>query len=169
MTTKNRAALCPDGRISVSTKSNDGREVVDIDSYIPYLLVAVNNTLSRGASQYYLEYFGVGIVEWRVISMLAIEPKITASRICDIISLDKAATSRALKQLQDKAYASFKTSSSDNRRKIWCLSSKGYRLHDKILEIALEREKQLISGISPTDLEAFLRAMRVMLKNVKKI
>lgn len=161
--------VCPAARLSSPVKTNSGRDVIDVESYIPYFLVAVNNSLSRGASQYYLENFKIGIVEWRVVSMLAIEPDIAASRICEVISLDKAATSRALKQLAAKGYLEFDVSGTDARRKIWRLNDRGYALHDKILNVALEREGQLIAGTDPKDLEAFLRVMRIMRDNVDHI
>lgn len=160
-------ALCPDGRISSPTMGRDGRRVLDINVYIPYFLAAVNNALSRGASQRYLDEFGIGIVEWRVVAMLAIEPRIAASRICDVIALDKAATSRALKRLHNDWYVDFKAQEKDTRKKIWWLTRKGDRLHDRILTVALARERDLIKGTDPQDLEAFLRVMRVMRTNVE--
>ena len=96
--------LCPEGRLSRSTKPNGDREVVHLENYIPYLLSSTNNALSSGASLHYLAHFGLGIVEWRVISMLAIEPHIMASRICEVVALDKAATSRALRRLHEKVF-----------------------------------------------------------------
>ena len=159
-------SLCPESRISRSTIDRNGRAVVDISTYIPYFLEAVNNAWSRGASQYYLSNFGIGIVEWRVVSMLAIEPRIPASRACEEIGLDKAATSRALRRLNDLGYLEFEAAVSDPRRKIWWLNDKGYGLHDKIIVIALEREKRLITGVDPDDLEAFLRTVRIMRRNV---
>ncbi|WP_321395954.1 MarR family winged helix-turn-helix transcriptional regulator [Emcibacter sp.] len=160
---------CPEGRISSPVKKREGQDVVDLTTYIPYLLSSVNNVLSRGASQFYLEKFGIGIVEWRVISMLAIEPGIPAARICEVIGIDKAAASRALNQLQKLGYLVFKASKTDSRRKAWCLNTKGYKLHDRILEVALGREEKLIQDVSPEDLEIFLRVMRQMRQNVIKI
>ena len=91
MTRTYRPAL-PDGRLAEPTRLNaHGRRVIDIDSYVPYFLIAVNNALSRGASARYLREFGVGVTEWRVLSWLATEPGIPASRICEVIALDKAA------------------------------------------------------------------------------
>jgi DNA-binding MarR family transcriptional regulator len=159
-------ALCPKGRISSPTKPYGGREVVDISTYTPYFLTAVTNAISRGASQLYLKMFGVGIVEWRIISMLAIEPRITATRICDVVYLDKSGTSRALKHLLSQGYLSFTASQADPRRKIWWLNEAGYDLHDRILKIALGRERDLIEGVDPEDLEAFLRVIRRMRKNL---
>ena len=77
-------ATCPGARLSQPTLvTPHGRRVIDIDNYIPYFLAAVNNALSRGASSRYLTDFGVGVTEWRVLSWLATEPGIPASRICD--------------------------------------------------------------------------------------
>ncbi|MEX0760576.1 MAG: MarR family winged helix-turn-helix transcriptional regulator [Tistlia sp.] len=160
---------CPDGRISRSTREVGGRPVLDLGCYLPYFLASVNNALSRGASQAYLARFGVGIVEWRVVSMLAIEPGIRAARICEIIALDKAATSRALQRLDALGYLEFETPGADPRRKAWRLNAAGYDLHDSILAVALERERWLIEGVDPEDLEAFLRVMRAMRRNVETL
>lgn len=164
-----KAGLCPEGRISKPVKDRDGRAIVDIRHYIPHLLVAVNNPLSRGASQYYLDTFGIGIADWRVVSMLAIEPRIPAMRICEVIALDKAATSRALIRLLELGYLEFEAPKSDIRRKKWWLNDAGYNLHDRILKIALERERQLIRDVDPQDLEVFLRVMRLMREKVHEI
>jgi len=161
--------LCPKGRLSRPTKLLEGRDIVDISSFAPYFLSAVNNALSRGASKHYLKKFGVGIVEWRVVSMLAIEPKIRASRICEAIYLDKSGTSRALKHLLAMGFLSFKAAKSDPRRKIWWLNKKGYGLHDEILLIALKREEKLIEGVKPEELETMLKVFRKMLKNVDQL
>ena len=160
---------CPEGRISHSTMVQDGVEILDIENYIPYFLVSVNNALSRGASQFYLKNFGIGLVEWRVMAMLAIEPKIPASRVCEVVSLDKAATSRALSKLLEARLVVQTGSKDDSRKKFWRLNRKGYGLHQKVLKIALERENQLVQGVDPEDLEAFLRVMRMMRRNVREM
>lgn len=162
-------ATCPADRLSFPTINRDGREIVNTHTYIPFFLSSVNNALSRGASSVYREKFGVGIVEWRTISMLAIEPRITANRICEVIHLDKAATSRALRQLLEDGYVEFLASETDERKRLWWLNPAGYALHDQILAVALGREQRLIEGVNPDDLEAFLRVMRQMQKNIADI
>ncbi len=164
---KGDKSLCPEGRISSPTRRReDGREVVDITTYIPYFLSSVNNTLSLGASSQYLSTFGIGIADWRVISMLAIEPGIPASRIVDVISIDKGAASRSLNKLSELGLVTFEAMESDPRRRSWELNAAGYDLHDRILSAALEREEKLIKGADPDDLEVFLRVIRIMRKNV---
>lgn len=161
-------APCPEGRISRPTKVlADGHEVINIDTYIPYFLSSVNNALSSGASAQYLRDYGVGIVDWRVISMLAIEPGIPAARICSVVSLDKGAASRSLAKLAEAELVAGEAMENDPRRRIWTLSPAGYALHDRILAAALVRERKLIDGTDPADLEAFLRVIRVMRRNVE--
>lgn len=167
---KGDKTLCPEGRLSSPTRRHDnGRAVVDITTYIPYFLSSVNNSLSLGASSEYLKRFNVGIADWRVISMLAIEPGIPAARIVEVISIDKGAASRSLNKLADLGLVEYEAMRSDPRRRIWELNAKGYDLHDRILAAALEREKKLITGADPEDLEAFLRVIRIMRKNVDRL
>ncbi|MFB9947577.1 MarR family winged helix-turn-helix transcriptional regulator [Rhizobium puerariae] len=161
--------VCPQGRISSSTTGRDGVEILDITNYIPFFLSSINNALSRGASAIYRDQFGIGITEWRAISMLAIEPEITAARICEVVNLDKAAASRALATLDEMGYLGSVISEKDPRKRRWWLNDKGYELHARIIRIALAREEKLIAGVHPDDLEAGIRAMRVMMKNVMKM
>lgn len=163
---KSNDRLCPAARKSSPSEWRHGREVVRLGAYIPHLLVTVNNSLSRGASRLYLEKFGIGIVEWRVVSMLAIESPIPASRICEVIALDKAATSRALKRLDELGYLRHRAPPSNPRGRLWSLNEKGYGLHDRVLTVALERERRLIDGVPPEDLEIFLKVIRRMSDNL---
>ena len=162
-------APCPQGRISESTTTRDGVEILDVTNYVPFFLSSINNALSRGASNLYRERFGIGISEWRTVSMLAIEPGITAARICEVINLDKAAASRALATLDELGYLDSVSSEKDPRKRLWWLNEKGYELHAKIIRIALRREETLIEGADPDDLEAAIRVMRLMMKNVRKL
>ena len=108
-----------------------------------------------------------GIVEWRIMSMLAIEPKISATRICEVVALEKSSTSRGLKSRDSKALLDSDETTGDTRRKIWRLNAAGEALDDKILAVALERERRLLAGIDGADLEIALRVMRQMRQNVE--
>jgi DNA-binding MarR family transcriptional regulator len=156
-------------RFSSPVREVEGRAVIDVDTYVPYFLLSINNPLSRGASQKYLDLFGIGIVEWRIVSMLAAEPKISATRICEVVALEKSSTSRGLKSLDDKGLVESAENPSDPRRKVWWLNAAGFALHDRILAVALERERRLLAGIDGADLEITLRVMRQMRENVKHL
>ena len=159
----------PDGLPPATRLNAEGRPVVDAEQYTPYFLTSVYSSLSRGASSIYLKRFGVGVTEWRVLSWIATEPGVTASRICEVIALDKAAVSRAVAKLLSMDMLIVTSPTRDPRRKSLRLNEAGQQLHDQILEIALAREAQLIDGVDPDDLAAFLRVMRIMRRNVETL
>ncbi|MCX7308321.1 MAG: helix-turn-helix domain-containing protein [Afipia sp.] len=74
----------------------DRQPVIDHDRYIPALLLFVANKLASGASNTYRRLFGVGVTEWRILSLLANEPDCSAQRISQFFDLDKALVSRTL-------------------------------------------------------------------------
>ena len=167
--TRQSGTLCPEGRLSNPVKMVDGRKVVSLGSFIPGLLSRVDNAVSRGASLIFRRDFGIGMVEWRVMAMLAIEPRIHAVRICEVTSSDKGQVSRALASLHEREFVDCEVVSADVRKKKWWLTEEGYAEHDRLFSVALEREKRLIKGCDPEDLEAFLRVARIMEKNVKDL
>jgi DNA-binding MarR family transcriptional regulator len=142
---------------------------LDLDKYVPALVNFLSNKLSAGASHCYRKYFDVGVIEWRVLAMLKVESDISANRICQVIGLDKAAVSRALKQLQTAGYVSFLKDKYDGRSSLVQLTAQGIELHDKILEVALAREKLLLEGVSPEDLEVLLKVLLKLNQNLKQV
>ncbi|PJE25623.1 Transcriptional regulator SlyA [Pseudooceanicola marinus] len=158
----------PNRRISSPTRDRDGVQVLDIDYYAPFLLSAVSSAWQRQTSAIYRRDFNLGIVDWRVIAMINIEPEITANRICEVIRLDKAAVSRSLKLLEARGLATFEASGSDPRRRKWWLTDAGQAVHRDILAIALECESRMLDGIDPEDVEIHLKVMRGMLTNLDR-
>ncbi|WP_121068018.1 MarR family winged helix-turn-helix transcriptional regulator [Chachezhania antarctica] len=160
-------ALCPEGRLSDPTRPVDGRPVVNEDTYVPHFLSAVNAALTSSASALYLKEFGIGVTEWRVMSWLASTPGTSAARISELQLMDKAAVSRALKQLEAQGLATAEPTPGDGRKRKVALNQRGLEMHDNILQVALKRERDLIAGVDPEDLEVFLRVMRIMRENVR--
>ena len=76
--------------------------VLDLDRYVPALITFIANKLSRSATVVYQKRFGVNVTEWRILSLLAIEPEISAARICHVIGFDKGPVSRNLAMLQKR-------------------------------------------------------------------
>lgn len=153
-------------RVSSPVKDRDGTTVIDILNYAPFLINVVSNAWQRKTSSIYRERFGLGISEWRVLSMLNIEPGITANRICEVINMDKAAASRSLKTLHEGGFLTFRASPTDERKRRWWLSDKGLATHDEILSIALSCEAEMLGDVPAEDIETFLRVMRQLRVNL---
>jgi DNA-binding MarR family transcriptional regulator len=133
-----------------------GSKVLNLQRYATYFLHLLSNKLSSGASRLYLSRFDIGVIEWRVMGMVAIEPGITSNRICQMIGFDKAAISRASRTLETKGLLKVMAAPHDRRSRTLDLTVRGLKLHDRILAIALERERRLLSGLSDQEVDILL-------------
>ncbi len=111
----------------------------------------IASKLSVGASQSYLSVFGVGIETWRLLVLLAIENKLSAQRISQVIGMDKASVSRVFKSMQSRGLITMGLDSRDGRLRLATITAKGRALHEQMLGIALERERVFLSVLKPAE------------------
>jgi DNA-binding MarR family transcriptional regulator len=142
---------------------------LDLERYVPGLLTFLANKLSRGASVLYRKHFGVGIIEWRVMALLAIEPGITAARVCHVIGLDKAPASRALSGLRQRGLVVEERDTRDQRRRLARLTPAGVALHDRIIEVALERERLLLGCLEAAERDALIALLNRLHANLDAV
>jgi DNA-binding MarR family transcriptional regulator len=133
---------------------------IDLEDYVPAHLTFITNKLARGASQHYLDAYGVGIETWRVLVMLAIEQKITAQRVVQVIGMDKASVSRAFRTMHEQGLIEFSSDSRDGRLRYATFTTKGRDLHDRILRLARVREEVLLSGLTPQEVRQLIDMLR---------
>ncbi|WP_308340860.1 MarR family winged helix-turn-helix transcriptional regulator [Pseudomonas tolaasii] len=127
---------------------------LNLSRHIPRLVTFLAKKLATGTSNGYRKNFGIGVVEWRMLSMLAGEDHITGNRISQVIGLAKSAINRSLQTLESSGYFSSQVDSRDARRNNVSLTESGHELHDQVLKVALEREHRLLSDLSPKRLIA---------------
>jgi DNA-binding MarR family transcriptional regulator len=142
---------------------------LDLDRYVPAMLTFLANKLATGASLSYRKHFGIGVVEWRLIALLAVEDKITANRICQVIGLDKSAVSRSLQVLEAAGQISGKVDSKDARRYAVSLTAEGKALHDRVIKVALERERRLLSDFSAAEVDTLVSLLSRMQAKVSYV
>ena len=138
-------------------------KALDFSVYVPAYLTLLANKISSGASAIYRPKFGVGITDWRIMALLAVEPWIVAGRVCDVTGLDKGAVSRSLRDLAQRGLVEVEVDAADQRRQLIALTRKGVLLHDRMVDIAVERERQLLGALSPDEQAAlidFLQRLR---------
>src|SRR3954469_17132403 len=118
---------------------------LDLDRYVPAFITFIANKLSNSATAFYQREFGVNVTEWRIMSLLAIEPGIPASRICHVIGFDKGPVSRTLAGLEKRRLIAIESDPRDGRSHSISLTSKGRAAHDEVIVAALDRERRLLS------------------------
>lgn len=146
--------------------SADGTPVLDLAAYVPALLTFVANKLSRSGSALYRRHFGIGITEWRILALLAVEPSIPASRICAVIGLDKGPVSRSLAAMERGGLVAIRPDKADTRRRRATLTQAGQAMHDRIIVVALERERRLLACLSEAQRTALVDALNLLHANL---
>ena len=134
-------------------------QTLDLERYVPAFVTFIANKLSRSATAFYQSRFGVNVTEWRIMSLLAIEPGITASRICYVIGFDKGPVSRTLAAMEKRGLVTIKAGP-DGRTYAISLTARGTTTHDQVIKVALERERRLLSCLSKTERENLIALLQ---------
>lgn len=143
--------------------------MIDRKRYVPAFLVWTANKLSRGASHYYLSLFGVGIETWRCLVFLAGRPSASAQQISAEIGMDKASVSRCFKSMQKRGLIALSVDPEDGRLRWARLTRKGRQLHDGIYGVAMERERALLSVLSPDEREMLIGMLQRLHENLPEV
>jgi DNA-binding MarR family transcriptional regulator len=147
----------------------DSGPTLDLDRYVPALITFIGNKLSNSASAFYQRHFGVNVTDWRIMSLLAIEPGVPASRICHVIGFDKGPVSRALTVLQKRGLVTIRTSPDDARSHSISLTARGRAIHDKVIVAALDRERRLLSCLRKDEREVLIDLLRRLHNNLGSV
>src|SRR3954468_24188705 len=94
------------------------KPVINHGRYVPALINFLSNKLATGASGAYRREFGVGVTEWRVLSLLAGEDACTAQQISQYFDLDKGLVSRTIKSLASNGSVTVTDQTGNNRRAV---------------------------------------------------
>ena len=126
---------------------------------ISHRVLVLSNTLALAASRHYLERFGVHLAEWRVIDALHAGRGITANRISQWLTTDKAWVSRSVERLIAGGYVRRRPDPAHGRRKLLTLTPKGERTYAAIAAAARRRNQNLLAALSPSQRRALERAL----------
>lgn len=139
------------------------KPVINHGRYAPALINFLANKLAAGASSSYRREFGVGVTEWRILSKLAGEDACTAQEICQYFDLDKGLVSRTIKSLVDNGSVTVTTEPAGDHRRTIILTKSGRALHDRIIELALDRETVLLDCLEENEVETLIDLLRRLL------
>jgi DNA-binding MarR family transcriptional regulator len=131
------------------------------------LLVFAANRHSRNSARYYHRRLGIRATDYRILVILTAEPNSSVTSASEVIGIDKAAVSRSLQRLEAQRYVTSKTPGSNTRHRLWRLTAKGNALHDKVLALGLERQRQHLKGFTAEDVKNFSGMLRLIMKNLR--
>jgi DNA-binding MarR family transcriptional regulator len=148
--------------------TTSGKEThLHLDRYVPGLLLWLSNKLAGSASQVYRRQFGINVMEWRILSYLAVYQTGTGAQMSQLMGSDKAGLSRGAAVLQDKKL--IKSQQGEGRNLEFMLTAKGKAMHDRIIRLALARQDALLTGLSKSQVDDLITYLNVLLRNLPAV
>ena len=129
---------------------------LEMQSFFPYRLAVLAEDVSRCVAAIYQDRFSLTRHEWRMLAALADLGAATATDLGEFSTLDKMQVSRALGDLEGRGLVSRVAGRADRRTKQVRLTPAGRRLFRTMVPLVRERERALLSVLSPGD-QATLR------------
>lgn len=151
----------------MKAEAEDTAAPFDLSRCIGALLTCLSNKLASGASQEYRASFELGVIDWRIMCQLAAEPWSTGAALSQAIGLDKAAVSRSLGLLESRGLV--RTRGAAGRRIETALTSQGWVMHRRVLDVALQREARLLTGLSDGEVDLLIALLNRLLANLPLI
>lgn len=95
---------------------------------------------------------------------------LTAARLCQLISIDKAATSRTLSELVEKGYVYYPNIEGQKKYRIpAALTEKGVEVTEKIDDIICKMVEEVRSGLSEEETRNMYHALNTISANLEKL
>ena len=132
----------------------------DLDQFSPYLINVLASRMSRNLSTIYGDRFNLSIAEWRIMSHLRQNRKVSIREIYRRVDMDKPRVSRAARRLESYGLVEKKPNPGDRRLIELSLTRTGIRLFDQIAPIALSFENEVLGILSPEERGVFMEIVQ---------
>jgi DNA-binding MarR family transcriptional regulator len=135
-------------------------DVIDTNEFTPRLISLLSNRLVWRESRILRARFGLGTNDWRVLSVLAIRPGVTASEISDFVAMNKAIISKSVGVLTDRQLI-VQVEDTGRSRQLF-LTAEGAAMHDAMLPVSLRGQEIILgdlTGEEVTQLNDLLRRL----------
>jgi DNA-binding MarR family transcriptional regulator len=131
-----------------------------LEDFLPYQLNVVSSLVSLALSRVYARRYGIGVPEWRVVVTLGQYGVMTAKAIGAHTHMHKTKVSRAVALLEKRRLIARRANSEDMRETFLSLTNAGRTMYEEVAPHALEFAQRLTEILSPSDREAFDRALK---------
>ncbi|HXK53143.1 MAG TPA: MarR family winged helix-turn-helix transcriptional regulator [Hyphomicrobiales bacterium] len=143
--------------------------LLDLESFLPYRLHLLNETVSRSLSRVYGREYGFGVPEWRVLVTLGQYGEMTAKQIGAHSQMHKTKVSRAAAALSAKDLLARMPAEHDRRAAKLSLSARGRAVYEDLVPVALGFSAQLESVLSASDRAALDRLLNRLKARAEEI
>src|SRR5277367_1467053 len=134
--------------------------LLKLEHFLPYQLNVVSSLVSQALSRVYARRYAIGVPEWRVVVTLGQYGVMTAKAIGAHAHMHKTKVSRAVALLEKRRLTARRANRDDKREAFLSLTAAGRAMYEDVAPHALEFARRLTDILSPSDREAFDRAIK---------
>jgi len=116
--------------------------------YLAVLVMTLAGRLSRGASNYYLRHFDIGMTEFRIVLAVGMAKGLNIGEVAMAADVDKASASRSLRLLQGRGIVELEQTSTRGRAAIVHLTPEGKAFERDVKKAARRRDRRLLAALS---------------------
>jgi len=131
-----------------------------LEQFLPYQLNVVASLVSQALSRVYARRYRIGIPEWRVLVTLGQFGVMTGKAIGAHTHMHKTKVSRAVALLEKRKLLVRRVNRADMRESFLSLTANGRAIYEELAPHALEFARRLTDILTPSDREAFNRALQ---------
>jgi DNA-binding MarR family transcriptional regulator len=136
------------------------RAPLKLEQFLPYQLNLVASLVSQALSRVYARRYRIGVPEWRVLVTLGQFGVMNGKAIGEHTHMHKTKVSRAVAILEKRKLLLRRTNRADMRESFVSLTGPGRAMYEELAPHALDFARRLIEILSPSDRDAFNRALQ---------
>ena len=142
---------------------------MDLQSFLPYRLAVLTESVSRGIAQVYAQRFDLSREEWRVLAALGQAGRMKTQAALLTTTLDKMQVSRAVSRLERKGFVEREEDTEDRRNRILRLTAAGRAAYRRIEPMVLAREAFLLEALDEEERAALDRALDKLVERARQL
>jgi DNA-binding MarR family transcriptional regulator len=131
-----------------------------LEQFLPYQLNVVASLVSQALSRVYARRYRIGVPEWRVLVTLGQYGVMTGKAIGAHTHMHKTKVSRAVALLEKRKLVARRSNRADKREAFLSLTGSGRTMYEEVAPHALDFARRLTDILTPSDREAFDRAVQ---------
>jgi DNA-binding MarR family transcriptional regulator len=145
---------------AAATAAASDQAPLKLEQFLPYQLQVMTTLMSQALSRLYARHHRLGIPEWRVLVVLGQFGWMNGKAICTHTHMHKTKVSRAVAILEGRKLVARCANRADMRESLVSLTPAGRTIYEELAPHAVEFMRRLTEILTPSDREAFHRAIK---------
>ncbi|MDX8452671.1 MarR family transcriptional regulator [Mesorhizobium sp. VK9D] len=137
-------------------------DILELESFLPYRLYRLADTVSREFSRIYKERQGLTRPEWRTLSGLGERGTMTATELGEQSAMHKTKVSRAVAELEQRRWLTRTPDENDRRVEHLALTKAGLAAYREMVPLAKAFERELLGRLSAGERAAIVTGVAAL-------